>query len=174
MASLQHDAVPRCRKHHSTSSCLVFVHCKIAKGKIAGGAMATADGRTAQAMRRGWQYCLDPREHRPECLWDAYSDVGSDCALPRLSTEPSELPNVGGGKSSQASFETVRSRRCQHRLNCSRIALEAAERADDPDVRKLLLKTAREWMQGAAALWASSRERSAAADIRGRRRSFRR
>jgi hypothetical protein len=30
--------------------------------------------------------------------------------------------------------------------------IEAAERADDPDVRKLLLKTAREWMQGAAAL----------------------
>jgi hypothetical protein len=52
--------------------------------------------------------------------------------------------------------------------------IEAAERADDPDVRKLLLKTAREWMQGAAALRASSSERSAAADIRGRRRSFRR
>jgi hypothetical protein len=52
--------------------------------------------------------------------------------------------------------------------------IEAAERADDPDVRKLLLKTAREWMQGAAALRASSSERSAATDIRGRRRSFRR
>jgi hypothetical protein len=30
--------------------------------------------------------------------------------------------------------------------------IEAAERADDPNVRKLLLKTAREWMRGAAAL----------------------
>jgi hypothetical protein len=28
MASLQHDAVPRCGKDLSTSSCLVFVHCK--------------------------------------------------------------------------------------------------------------------------------------------------
>jgi hypothetical protein len=63
MASLQHDAVPRCGKDLSTSSCLVFVHCKTAKGKD-----------------RRWG-CGDCR--RPEVLSRATSPRGSPkCSFP--------------------------------------------------------------------------------------------
>jgi hypothetical protein len=72
MASLQHDAVPRCGKHLSTSSCLVFVHCKTAKGKD-----------------RRWG-CGDCR--RPEVLSRATSPRGSPNAHFLMLTPRATIP----------------------------------------------------------------------------------